>query len=480
MSSKYIKQIKGVVEMSNPTKLQGSLKQRHITMISIGGVIGAGLFIGSGKDIINYGPAVIISYLVAAILVILVMRMLGEMASVRVGVPGSFKAYANEAFGPLAGYSIGWLYYFFWMYIIALEATVGASLLHSLIPSLSAEWLTSLVLTVLLTCTNLVSVKSYGEFEYWFAIIKVAAIVVFLVLGVMVIIGIYPGVDSPGLTNILNEANGGFMPKGFNSILLGMLFIMFAFFGTEIGVIAVNESDNPKKAVHTVINSVVWRILLFYIGSILIISMLIPASDAAKLQNPFASIFDTLGIPYAGTIVQMVVLTSVLSCLNSALYTNSRMLFSLALDGEAPKYFTKLSKSGVPVRAVWASTLFAFVAVFLKFADIKIDLFGFIANAAGAICLLVYLIIAMSHIRLRNRDKDKKYPVKMWLFPHLSYAVILVLVVTLVAMFFAGKDLASATASTFAIAAFVIITFFLPRRGKRVTESKPTSHASGE
>ncbi|WML27231.1 amino acid permease [Neobacillus sp. OS1-33] len=466
--------------MENPTKLQGNLKQRHITMISIGGVIGAGLFIGSGLDINKYGPAVIISYLTAGILVVLVMRMLGEMTSVRVGVPGSFKAYATEAFGPAAGYSIGWLYYFFWMYIIALEASVGADLLHSLIPSMSAEWLTSLVLTLLLTFTNLVSVKSYGEFEYWFAIIKVAAIIVFLVLGTMVIIGIFPGVESPGFSNLLNEAHGGFMPKGINSILLGMLFIMFAFFGTEIGVIAVNESENPKKAVHTVINSVVWRILVFYIGSILVISMLIPTSDAAKLQNPFASIFDTLGIPYAGTIVQIVVLTSVLSCLNSALYTNSRMLFSLALEGDAPRYFAKLSKSGVPVRAVWASTLFAYLAVILKFLDIKIDLFGFIANAAGAICLLVYLIIAMSHIRLRNRDKGKYYPIKMWLFPYLSYAVILLLIVTLVAMFFAGKELAHATISTFAITAFVIITFFMLRRGKTAVPSKPTSQASGE
>jgi len=455
-------------------ELQRGLKQRHITMIAIGGVIGAGLFLGSGKAIYTNGPVTLVSYLFAAVVVILVMRMLGEMASVRLDVTGSFMAYAYEAYGPMAGYIIGWLYYFFWMYIIALESTFGAQILNELLPNLFPSnllWLISLVLTILLTLTNLFTVKSYGEFEFWFACIKVTTIVIFLIVGTLVVIGLMPTVESPGLTNLLNKSNGGFMPHGWSSVFLGILFIMFAFFGAEIGAIAVRESDNPGKAIHRVINSVVWRILLFYIGSILIITLVIPSSDEANLLNPYASIFDMVGIPYASTVVKLVVLTSVLSCLNSALYTNSRMLFAMANEGNAPKYFTKLSKNGVPVRAVIASTAFAYIAAIIKIVSTEnFDLFKYIANAAGAVALLVYLIIALSQIRLRNRNKDLNYPIKMWLFPYLSYAVVAIMVSTLCVMVFVD-GIQLELFSTLVLALFIVVTYFISRMKKNKNEN---------
>lgn len=461
-------------------ELQRGLKQRHITMIAIGGVIGGGLFLGSGKAIYTNGPVTIVSYFFAAALVVLVMRMLGEMASVRLNVTGSFMAYALEAFGSLAGYTIGWLYYFFWMYIIALESTFGSQILHQLLPNYFPDnllWLTSLVLTILLTLTNLFTVKSYGEFEFWFACIKVATIVIFLILGTLAVIGLMPTVPSPGFTNLLNKANGGFMPNGWSSVFLGILFIMFAFFGSEIGAIAVRESDNPGKAIHRVINSVVWRILLFYIGSIVLIALLIPSSDKESLWNPYASIFDMLGIPYASTVVQMVVLTSVLSCLNSALYTNSRMLFAMSQEGNAPKFFSKLSKNGVPVRAVLASTTFSYIAAVIKLASTdNFDLFKYIANASGAVALLVYLIIALSQIRLRKRNMDLNYPIKMWLFPYLSYAVVGVLIGTLCIMIFV-KGVQLELFSTVVLALFIVVTYFISRRNKNknASESNVTS-----
>lgn len=453
--------------------LQRGLKQRHITMIAIGGVIGGGLFLGSGKGILTYGPAIILAYLFAGLLVICIMRMLGEMASVRLDTTGSFMAFASEAFGPLGGHITGWLYWFFWMYIIALEAVFGAELLNALLPSLfplEYSWLVSLILTVLLTVSNCFSVKNYGEFEFWFATIKVATVCVFLGIGVLIMIGAIPSVPAPGLTNILNEANGGFAPYGWSAVPLGLLFIMFAFFGAEIGAIAVRESDNPEKAIHTVINSVVWRILLFYIGSILIISLVLSSVDKEHLVNPYASIFDMAGIPYAGTVVTCVVLTSVLSCLNSALYTNSRMLFGLAQAGNAPKALLKLNKHGVPVRAVIASTAFSYITVIIQLTSTSdFDLFGYIANAAGAVALMVYVMIAASHIKLRKANPDMPYKIKMWGFPYLSYVLVVALGASVCMMFFIS-ELRLQLISTIILTAITMVIYFLTH--KKTPEEK--------
>lgn len=447
--------------------LQRGLKQRHITMIAIGGVIGGGLFLGSGKGILTYGPAIIIAYLFAGLLVICVMRMLGEMASVRLNTTGSFMAFATEAFGPLGGHITGWLYWFFWMYIIALEAVFGAELLNILLPNVfpaEAKWLISLILTILLTLSNCFSVRNYGEFEFWFATIKVTTVCVFLVLGVLIMIGVIPSFPAPGLTNILNEANGGFAPYGWTAVPLGLMFIMFAFFGAEIGAIAIRESDNPSKAIHIVINSVVWRILLFYIGSITIIALVLSCTDQEHLVNPYASIFDMAGIPYAGTIITCVVLTSVLSCLNSALYTNSRMLFGLAQEGNAPKFLLKLNKHGVPVRAVIASTTFSYIAVIIQLVSTTdFDLFGYIANASGAIALIVYMMIAASHIKLRKANPDLPYAIKMWGFPYLSYVIVAALIASVAMMFFIA-ELRLQLISTIILAVITMAIYFLTHK----------------
>ena len=448
----------------NEDGLQRGLKQRHITMIAIGGVIGGGLFLGSGKGILTYGPAIIIAYLFAGLLVLCVMRMLGEMTSVRLNTTGSFMAFASEAFGPLGGHITGWLYWFFWMYIIALEAVFGGQLLNQLLPNLiplSSIWFVSLVLTILLTLSNCFSVKNYGEFEFWFAIIKVVTVCAFLVLGVLIMVGAIPAFPAPGLKNILNVANGGFAPFGWSAVPLGLLFIMFAFFGAEIGAIAIRESDNPSKAIHTVINSVVWRIMLFYIGSITIIALVLSSVDKEHLVNPYASIFDMAGIPYAGTIVTCVVITSVLSCLNSALYTNSRMLFGLAREGNAPKFLLKLNKHGVPVRAVIASTAFSYIAVIIQLVSTSsFDLFGYIANAAGAVALLVYGMIAASHIKLRRANPDLPYAIKMWGFPYLSYFIVAALIAAVTMMFFI-PELRLQLISTVVLGVITIAIYFI-------------------
>ncbi|AXI10921.1 amino acid permease [Oceanobacillus sp. 143] len=414
--------------------LKSDLKIRHISMISIAGVIGAGLFIGSGAVINSSGPGAIISYAFAGLIVVLVMRMLGEMAAAN-PTSGSFSTYASEAIGPWAGYTIGWLYWFFWVVVIAIEAIAGAAIMQYWIPGFPL-WLMALILTVLLTITNLFSVKSFGEFEYWFSLIKVVSIGLFLVIGLCVIFGWYPGIAAPGTSNLIG--NGGFMPTGFGSVLIGITVVIFSFMGTEIVAIAAGESEHPAKSVRIATNSVVWRILVFYIGSIAIVVTLLPWNSANILVSPFVAVLDYIGIPAAAQIMNFVVLTAVLSCLNSALYANSRMLFGMAKKGEAPKAFMKLSKKGVPVRAILFSTIFSYVAVIFSYISPD-KLFIFLVNSSGAVALLVYLVIAFSHLRMR-RQLELKNPealqIKMWLFPYLTYATIFFIAGIYVAMFF--------------------------------------------
>ena len=446
--------------------MKSDLKTRHITMISIAGVIGAGLFIGSGAVINSVGPGAILSYAFAGLIVVLVMRMLGEMAAAY-PTSGSFSTYANEAIGPWAGFTIGWLYWFFWVVVIAIEALAGAAIIQYWIPDFPI-WLMSLILTVALTATNLFSVKAFGEFEYWFSLIKVVAITLFLVLGVAVLFGWYPGIAAPGTVNLLGE--GGFMPSGFGAIMLGITVVIFSFMGTEIVAIAAGESENPVRSVRTATNSVVWRILIFYIGSIAVVVTLLPWNSANILVSPFVAVLDHIGIPAAAQIMNFVVLTAVLSCLNSALYANSRMLFGMAKKGDAPKYFLKLSKKGVPVRAILFSTVFSYIACIMNFISPD-KVFLFLINSSGAVALLVYLIISVSQLRMRKRLEQERghLPVKMWLFPYLTYATIIAVSGIYLAMFFIPSMQIQVILTTIVALGVVGIYFLFYRRKQEAT-----------
>lgn len=417
--------------MQSDQQLSKTLKPRHLSMIAIAGVIGAGLFVGSGAAIQQAGPGILVAYAAAGIVVILVMRMLGEMAAAHPET-GSFSTYADKALGRWAGFSIGWLYAWFWIIVLGVEATAGAAIMHRWVPGVD-QWQWALILMVLLTLTNVASVKSYGEFEFWFASVKVAAIIVFLLLGVVAILGFMPGVDAPGLSNL--TGNGGFFPSGPGAVLAGVLVVVFSFFGAEIATIAAGESENPVDAVKKAVKSTVWRILVFYIGSVAIVVTLLPWNDASVAKSPYVAVIELFGIPGAGTIMDIVVLTSVLSCLNSGLYTASRMLFSLSTRGDAPKSWSKISKRGVPVSAVLASTVVGFVTVGLNYLSPD-KVFLFMVNTSGAIALFVWLVIALSQLILRRRmgAEAKDLALKMWLFPYLTWLSIVAITALLVGM----------------------------------------------
>ena len=454
------------------TELKKDLKIRHITMISLGGIIGAGLFVGSGSLINVAGPASIFSYVFAGLLVVLVMRMLGEMSIVN-PTSGSFATYAREGLGPWAGYTIGWLYWFFWVIVIAVEAIGGANIIQYWFPSLPS-WSISLALTFLLTLTNLYSVKSFGEFEYWFSLIKVVSIALFLILGGAIIFGLIPGVHSPGTTNLLHR--GGFMPNGISSIFMGIAVVMFSFMGSEIVAIAAGETSHPEKAITVATNSVIYRIIIFYLGSILVLVTILPWDSHTLLKNPFVSVLNVLNIPAAGQIMNFIVLTAVLSCLNSGLYTSSRMLFAMAQNGDAPRAFSKVNKKGVPVYAILGCTAISYISVIFNYLSPD-KIFLFLVNASGGVALLVYLVIAFSQLRLR-RKYEKENPdalkLKMWLFPYLTYATILVITTIFIMMPFIDS-LRAQFYLTALIAVFVVCSFFVGknrRSTKLVEETK--------
>ncbi|MCE4062310.1 amino acid permease [Pandoraea sputorum] len=409
------------------THLQSSLKQRHMSMIALGGVIGAGLFVGSGVVVHAAGPAAVLSFLITGALVVLVMRMLGEMACAMPAV-GSFYEYARLAWndkpvgGELAGFLTGWMYWYFWVIVVAVEAVAGANLIQFWLPDIPA-WAISLVLLVVLTLTNLVSVASYGEFEFWFASIKVAAIVVFLFLGGLFVFGMWPGaVASTG--HLLSH--GGFMPNGIGPVMSGAVAATGFYFGAEIVTIAAAEAAEPQQAVARATNSVIGRVLFFYIGSILLVVMLVPWNSAG-MATPYVSALEAMRIPAAAHIMNAVVLTAVLSALNSGLYASSRMLFALTRRGDAPRSLAKLNSRGVPVRAILIGTLFGYAAVVMSYVSPD-TVFAFLVNSYGTVAIFVYVLIAFSQLKLRKRlerESPGKLKIRMWGYPYLTWVAII-------------------------------------------------------
>ncbi|WP_327129052.1 amino acid permease [Streptomyces sp. NBC_01727] len=416
--------------------LSHGLKQRHLTMLGLGGVIGAGLFVGSGAGIAVAGPGIVVSYLIAGALAMLVMRMLGEM-SAAIPASGAFSVHAERALGRWAGFSVGWLYWFLLVVVLTVEATAAAQIAHGWLPGVD-QWAWVLAFMVVFTVTNLTAVKNFGEFEFWFAALKVAAIVSFLVLGLLAVFGLLPDTDPVGLTGLTGQ--GGFLPNGWGGVVSGVLTVVFAFGGLEVVTIAAAETDNPARAVGRAVRSAVVRILFFYVGSMLVIVTVLPWTAQQAGLSPYVKVLDAIGVPSAGQIMNIVVFVALLSALNANLYGASRMVFSLAERGEGPRGLLKVSGSGggggVPRRAVLASVAFGFVSVLLnlKWPD---SVFLYLLNSVGAVLLFVWGLIAASQLRLRRRlerEAPEALTLRMWCFPWLTWVTLAALVAVLVLM----------------------------------------------
>ena len=401
-------------------------------MIALGGVIGAGLFVGSGVVVQATGPAAVISFALTGTLVVLVMRMLGEMAAAYPAV-GGFYEYNRLALGELAGFLTGWMYWYYWVIVVAMEAVAGAKLLGIWFPGL-APWILTLSLVFTFTLINLFSVRSWGEFEYWFASVKVAAITVFLCVGVAYIAGMWP-VPGPGLTNLIGH--GGFMPHGVVPVLTGAVAATGFYFGAELVTVAAAESAAPEQAVAAATQSVVYRVLIFYVGSILIVVTLVPWNSTAMVQ-PYVSALRELHIPGGASIMNAVILTAVLSALNSGLFGSSRMLMALARRGDAPRSLARLTSRGVPMPAILMSTLVGYGAVVMSYLSPE-RVFPFIVDSYGTVAVFVYILIAVSQFRLRarlEREAPERLRVRMWGYPGLTIVTIAGMLVIVAAMAF--------------------------------------------
>ena len=451
--------------MSTAPELHKGLKQRHLTMIAIGGVIGAGLFVGSGVVMQTAGPGAFLTYAVTGVLIVMVMRMLGEMATANPST-GSFSDYSRNALGHWAGFSVAWLYWYFWVVVVGFEAVAGAKVVQFWLPDVPL-WLVALALMTLMTGTNLFSVGSYGEFEYWFAGIKVAAIVVFLLLGGLYVFGVISG-DGTHFSNL--TAHGGFLPNGLGAIFSSVVVVVFSMVGAEIATVAAAESHDPEKAIARATNSVVLRVGTFYVGSVFLLACMIPWNSDELAASPYVTAFDIIGIPGAEHVMNAVVLTAVLSCLNSGLYTASRMLFVLAAREEAPVSLLTVNGKGVPVRAILFSSVIGFLCVIAAYVAPK-TVFAFLLNSSGAIILFVYLLICVSQLVLRRRTPDDQLTVKMWGFPVLTLLTIAGIVAILVQM---GLDSGTRSQLLLSLLAWgIILAAYVLNRLRRGGEAAP-------
>ncbi|XQZ27643.1 amino acid permease [Arthrobacter sp. NyZ413] len=415
------------------------LKPRQLTMMGLGGAIGAGLFLGSGKGVAAAGPAILISYIVAGALVVLIMWMIGELSAAN-PASGAFSTHAETAFGPVAGYTIGWLYWVQLAVVVAAEAGGAAAILTGVLQSAPAgtpippTWLLATVFMAVLTAVNMFAVSKYGEFEFWFAFIKVAVILAFLIVGALLLLGVLNG-NSPGFSHFTD-----FAPKGAAGIGAGLLIVIFAFGGTEIVAIAAGETRNPEKSVATAIRTVAWRICVFYVGSVFIIVSILTPEAANSPEGPFAALLNVAGMPAAGTVMALVAVFALLSALNANIYGASRMLHSLAQRRHAPAHLKKTGTNNVPRAAVLWTVVFGFIAAMLE-AIFPGKVLETLLAIVGSTIIVIWAAIAASQIKLRRSRDLATTPsaapttYRMPLFPYLSYtAVGLLVLIVIVAM----------------------------------------------
>lgn len=438
-----------------------SLESRHISMIAIGGIIGAGLFVGSSTTISQVGPAAVVSYGIAGLIIMLVMRMISEMATALSGVQ-AFPDFARAGIGHWAGFLSGWLYWYFWVVVVAIEAIAGAKIVSHWWPDVPT-WQIGVGLMALLTGVNLLSTRSYGEFEFWFSLMKVLAIVAFIAVAGTWAFG-FTSPSGPTFGNL--TAHGGFAPAGWGGVLAAVASTIFALCGAEISTIAAAESAEPAKAVARLSLSVTVRILVFYILSLLMIVAVVPWQEIVPGYSPFAATLAAMHVPGGETIMNLVVLVAVLSCLNSGLYVTSRTLFHLASHGDAPQWLVAVGRRQVPVRAILVASLFSYGA--LAAERLSPDtVFSFLLNSSGVTMLLLYLMVAAAQLRLRARfaREGRQLQLKMWFHPFgTGFAVVGMLAV--IGFMAATPGLASQFWMSLLVAAGFLGLFFATKKAR--------------
>lgn len=389
---------------NDSSQLQRGLKNRHIQLIAMGGAIGTGLFLGSAQVIQSAGPSIILGYAIGGLIAFLIMRQLGEMI-VEEPVAGSFSHFAYQYWGKFPGFLSGWNYWVLYILVAMSELTAVAKYINYWWPHIAA-WQSVLFFFIIITAINLTNVKFYGESEFWLAIIKVTAVVAMILFGLFLLFT----ADANSTASFSNLwAHGGFFPNGFDGLFYMLAFLMFAFGGIELIGMAAAEANDPKKTIPKAINQVVFRILIFYIGSLTILLSLVPWNqlDLGGLdKSPFVMIFSQMGIGWAAHLLNFIILTAALSVYNSGMYANSRMLYGLAEQGNAPKVFAKTNKQGVPVPAVLLSALLIFGCVLLNYF-VPEDALGHLMYVVVGALVLNWAMISLTHLKFKTMTKTK-------------------------------------------------------------------------
>ncbi|WP_458119007.1 amino acid permease [Paenibacillus sp. Z6-24] len=416
-------------------QLNRGLKARHIELIALGGTIGVGLFMGSASTIQWAGPSVLLAYLLAGIIMLFVMRMMGEMLIME-PVTGSFATFAHKYISPLAGFVTAWSYWFLWVTVGMAEVTAIGIYVGYWFPDIP-QWLPALAGVGIIAAANLAAVKFYGEFEFWFAMIKIVAIVAMLILGTgMIFFGLGNDGVAIGLSNLYSH--GGFFAGGLKGFLFALCIVTAAYQGIEMIGITAGEAENPKETLRKSIKNIIWRILIFYAGAIFVIVTIYPWNEVGQNGSPFVLTFAKVGIVAAAGIINFVVLTAAMSGCNSGIYSAGRMLYTLAQNGQAPKFFGKVSKSGVPRNSILTTIALLLIGVLFNYLFPDSKLFLYIYSASILPGMVPWFAMAFSQFRFRKQWKDQmhEHNFKSLFFPVSNYIVIVFLALVLVGMWF--------------------------------------------
>ena len=416
-----------------------TMTSRHLVMIALGGVIGSGLFVSSGYTIAQAGPlGAVLAYAVGALVAYMVMSGLGEL-SARHPVAGGFHAHATRDLGPAWGFATAWLYWLCWAVALASEFTAAGLLMQRWFPSISV-WVFSLVFAALLFALNATSSRVFGETEFWFALIKVAAVLLVIVVGAATIIGINPASDAGaiGLSNFSTE--GGLFPAGITGVLVTVLSVFYAFSGTELIGVAAGEAKNPQLSIPRAIRTAVVRLAVFFIGAIVVVAAIIPFAEAGANESPFVTVLDVAGLPAGADIMNFVIITALLSAGNSGLYSCARMLHSMGAADQAPKALSKTNSRGIPMLALSLSILGGLVSLFSSFIAAQ-SLFMALVSIAGFAVVAVWIVICASHLSFRGHyvalhGSTDSLPYRAPLFPILPIIALVLLGASLVGVAF--------------------------------------------
>jgi amino acid transporter, AAT family len=414
-------------------ELHRGLEERHINLMALGAAIGVGLFLGSATAIKMAGPGIIMGYAFSGLIMFFIMRALGEMAIQR-PVAGSFSLYARDYLGPLAGYITGWNYWFLWIVTCMAEITAVGVYMQYWLPNIPG-WIWALLALIIMSTVNFLAVKLYGELEFWFALIKIITIVAMIIIGLLMI---FFGIGNRGVATGIHNlwTHGGFFPNGIKGIMMSLQMVMFAYLGIEMIGVTAGEVKNPEKTLARAIDSVFWRILIFYVGALFVIMSIYPWNEIGTKGSPFVLTFEQIGIRSAAGIINFVVLTAALSSCNSGIFSTARMLFDLAHHGEAPRNFGKVTKNGVPGLAIIASATILLVGVILNYI-VPAKVFTWVTSIGTFTAIWTWGIILLSQLRHRkllNPEQIENLKYKLPLYPLSSYVSLAFLAFVIVVM----------------------------------------------